>query len=333
MRPVEAGAGVVNLDDPVTTHLRRDVSVLKAEAQVAVALAALRGTILPERIVYFYVEDEAGRLAGVVPTRRLLAADTETRVAEVMLRRLVTLPETATLRDAAEAFLRHRLLALPVVNDEGRLLGTIEISLFSEDFVALDRVAGVDDLFQVIGVHVARHEQRSPLASFRRRFPWLLANIAGGLVCAALIARHEELLEVAIVLALFMPVVLALAESVSIQSMTLTLQGLHSGVPAAGALTATIGRELLTSLLLGAASGGVIACVVWLWRGRSSEALVVGAAIALAMVTACLLGVALPTAVRAAHLDPKLAAGPFVLALADVAALAFYFGLGARFLE
>ena len=91
-------------------------------------------------------------------------------------------------------------------------------------------------------------------------------------------------------------------------------------------------RELATAVLLGAACGGLVALVVRLWRGDSAAALVIGGTILLAMVTACVLGVLLPTAVRALRLDPKLAAGPLVLALADVLALLFYFSLGVRLL-
>jgi magnesium transporter len=322
----------VNLGDPVRAHARADVRALPAGSTVAAALAALRGTVLPEKIVYFYVEDADGRLAGVVPTRRLLAAELDAPLASIMVDRLVTLSSTATVREAVEAFLEHRLLALPVVDPEGRLLGVLDISLFSDEVVSLDERAAIDDVFQVIGVHAARARQGTPWAAFSARFPWLLANIAGGLVCAALVARFERFLDVALVLALFMPVVLALAESVSIQSMTLTLHALHAGVPTPAVLVRSVGRELATAVLLGAACGGLVALVVLSWRRDLPAAAVIGGTILLAMATACALGVVLPTLVRAVRLDPKLAAGPVVLALADVAALLFYFSLGVRLL-
>jgi magnesium transporter len=322
----------VNLGDPVTAHAHRDVHALPADGTVGSVLEALRGRVLPEKIVYFYVADAAGRLVGVVPTRRLLSADPGATLASIMVDRVVSLPATATLRDAVEALLQRRLLALPVVDGEGRLAGVLDVSVFSDEVIALDERTAIDDVFQVIGVHAARARPRRPLSAFRDRFPWLLANIAGGLACAALVARYERFLDLALVLALFMPVVLALAESVSIQSMTLTLQALHAGVPAPAALARAVGREIATALLLGAASGGLVALVVVLWRGDPAAAAVIGGTILLAMVTACVLGVVLPTLVRAVRLDPKLAAGPVVLALADVAALVFYFSLGTRLL-
>ena len=322
----------MNLGEPVTAHARRDAVTLRESASVGESLQALRARVLPEKIVYFYVEAADGRLVGVVPTRRLLAADAEATIGSIMVGRVVTLPATATLRDATEAFLKHRLLALPVVDGNGCLAGVLDISLFSDEVIALEERAAIDDVFQVIGVHAARGRRLGPWAAFRVRFPWLLANVAGGLACAALVARYERFLDVALVLALFMPVVLALAESVSIQSMTLTLQALHAGVPRPAVVARAVARELATALLLGAACGGLVGLVVRLWRGDAAAALVIGGTILLAMVTACVLGVLLPTAVRALRLDPRLAAGPLVLALADVLALLFYFSLGMRLL-
>ena len=322
----------MDLDQPVIDHLRRDVRPLRAEATVGDALASLRGALLPERIVYLYVEDVAGRLVGVVPTRRLLAAGLHERVAAIMVRDPLALAEGSSLGDASEALLARRLLALPVVDDGGRIIGTIDADVFSEEALSLAHRAGIDDIFQVIGVHLARARRPGAWGAFRERFPWLLANIGGGLACAALVARYEAFLDLALVLALFMPVVLALAESVSIQSMTLTLHALHAGPPSPARLGRDLARELATALLLGAACGAVVGSVVWLWRRDPPAALVIGLTILLGVITACALGVLLPTAVRALRLDPKLAAGPVTLALADVLALLFYFALGTRLL-
>ena len=204
----------MDLGQPVTAHARRDAVALRESASVGESLQALRGRVLPEKIVYFYVEDAEGRLIGVVPTRRLLAADAEATIGSIMVDRVVTLPATATLRDATEAFLKHRLLALPVTDAAGRLAGVLDITLFSDAVVALEERPAIDDVFQVIGVHAARGRQLGPWAAFRVRFPWLLANVAGGLACAALVARYERFLDVALVLAQLAagPLVLALAD-------------------------------------------------------------------------------------------------------------------------
>jgi len=135
------------------------------------------------------------------------------------------------------------------------------------------------------------------------------------------------------VLALFIPVVLALAESVSIQSLTLTLQRLHAPASMRPRFMAALLKEMVTAALLGLACGATVGFVAWVWKGGAPVALAIGSVIWVSMVSACALGVALPTALRAARRDPKVAAGPIVLASADLVTLLFYFNLSGLLLS
>jgi magnesium transporter len=189
-----------------------------------------------------------------------------------------------------------------------------------------------EDAFQLIGVQIQAARERSPWLGFRSRFPWLICNIMGGIGCALLISRYEVFLESVIILALFIPVVLALSESVSIQSTTITLQSLHKGRITWSVLFRALRREFVIAGLLGLACGGLVALISFSWKGDGGVAIAVGSSIALAMVTSCLLGVALPMGVRAFRGDPRIASGPVVLAAADIATLLLYFTLSARML-
>ncbi len=320
--------GPDDLGDPIRAHLSRDFTTVRSDETTGEALAALRRGKLAEKIVYFYVTDAQGRLVGVLPTRRLLMSPPDTTIASIMVSKVLALPDSATVADACEMFILHKLLALPVVDHEKRPIGVVNVDLFTDEVFDMAERRSVDDVFQVIGVRIAQGKKRpGPLAGFRSRFPWLLCNIAGGTACAVLTGHFEELLGSVIVLALFVPVVLALAESVSMQSMTITLHALHDEEVNARSVFRTLLRELATALLLAAGCGSVVAGVAWVWKRSATVALVVGSSIALSVVTACVLGVLLPTLVRALKGDPKIAAGPIVLATADLATLLFYFNL------
>lgn len=310
--------------DSVQLHMRSNFTTLSPDQTVAQALESLRSKDLAEKIVYFYVTDDNGRLMGVVPTRRLLMSPPEEKISFIMVRNMVTIPHSATVADACEFFVLHRFLAFPVVDDAKRLLGIIDVNLFTEGVFEVAETHSFDSIFQLIGVHAARGRRESSWTSFRRRFPWLLANIAGGLLCAAVAALYQGLLEVLVILSLFIPIVLALAESVSIQSMTLTIQGFQDRFhwPTFGK---AMGREFLTASLLGIFSGAIVAAVIWGWKGDVLVSIAIWVSIFLSMVTACLLGVFLPTLIHAFKGDPKIAAGPIVLALTDIATLLFYF--------
>jgi magnesium transporter len=151
-----------------------------------------------------------------------------------------------------------------------------------------------------------------------------------GLLCAVIAAQFEVLLDHIVILALFIPIVLALAESVSMQSATLTLQTLSDESVKPARIVKALWKEARTALLLGLSCAAVVSTVVILWRRDLSSALVIGGAISASMVVACLYGVLLPSLLRAFKADPRIASGPLVLASADVTTLVVYLGLGAR---
>src|SRR5262249_13402826 len=143
----------------------------------------------------------------------------------------ITLPAEATILDACEFFIQYRLLALPVVDGRGRLRGVVDMEVYTDEVTNLGEAVQRDDLFQMIGVHLADGRQGSPLFAFRHRFPWLGCNLAAGILAAFLSGVFEEELKSAVALAFFIPVVLNLAESVSSQSVSLSLQALRGQRP------------------------------------------------------------------------------------------------------
>ena len=206
-------------------------------------MADLRSRTIGEKIVYFYVNNPEGRLVGVVPTRRLLMSDPTTRIESIMVGHVVAVPSSATVLTACELLARHRLRALPVVDGDGKMLGVVDITMFTEELSDVAERHASEDAFQLIGIKIQSARERSPWIGFRYRFPWLLCNIVGGISCAFLIGRYEAFLDSVIVLALFIPVVLSLSESVSIQSTTITLQSLHQGCLNWGVLIRALRKE------------------------------------------------------------------------------------------
>lgn len=319
----------IDLHSSVLDHIQADVVRLRPEQTVADALDALRERGPGHEIVYIYVVDDEGRLSGVVPTRALLASRPERPLGEIAQSDVVAIPDWATVLVAAEYFVSQRFLAFPVVNASGELVGQVDVKVFTDEVVGHAK-RSFDDIFQIIGIHAT--EGRTVWLGFRDRFPWLLTNVTGGLLCAILVSRYEHMLDAAVVLAVFLPMVLALAESVSMQSATLTLHGLHSAGVTWGLLGPAMQRECGVASLLGLGCGGIVGLISWVWKGSGPVAVAVGGAIGLSMVTAALLGLLLPTLLHAAKLDPKIAAGPIVLAVADVCALLIYFNLSAYFI-
>lgn len=280
-----------------------------------------------DKIIYFYVAGENDRLVGVVPTRTLLMSRADQKLVDIMSRRVVAIPKTATVFDACEFFVLHKFFALPVVDEQRRVLGVVEISLVTEEVLEGSEPQELEDVFEILGFHLAETRNAGPLKGLRFRFPWLMATILSGTICALITGVFERTLEELLVLAFFLPLVFGLAESVSMQSMTLSIQSLRVNRPTLGWYLKAFWRESATATLLGLACGLVVFGVVWLWRGNPGAAGAIGFSVLLSFETACLLGLSVPSLLHALKLDPKIAAGPITLALTDIITLLFYFGV------
>ena len=277
--------------------------------------------------MYLYAVDPEDRLVGVVPIRRLLGGSMETRICEIMIRKLVTVPCEATMEQAGDVLLKHKLLAVPAITSDGKIAGVVDMNQFTEGSLSLGHKAQLDSMFQLMGLHLSLGRKASPWLMFKERFPWLLCNVASGILCAIVTAQYELLIQEIMVLAMFMTVVLALGESVSMQAMTITVQRLQLGSFSWKAVMDPLRREGLVSLMLAAGCGLIIGLTAFVWKGGGWVSFAMGFSLILSILSAGLLGVVIPSLIKAFRIDPKVAAGPVVLACADVCTLLFYFNM------
>jgi len=322
--PPGSGTSPEHLRRSVSEFLRPGPPPLLTEQNVGEALERIRCTGLEGRIFYFYVIDGEGRLSGVVPARKLLTEPLERKIGEVMVPRVLSLSEEATLLEACECFILHKFLAIPVVDGQKRLLGIIDVSLFTDEVMELSTGGNNDQLFQTIGIHVQEILHASPVKAFRVRFPWLAATVSGGVLCAVLAGAFEATLQQKVVLAVFMALVLGLGEAVAAQSLALTVQSLPSSRIRWRWLRGKLLREAVTAALLGFLAGGAVALMVGLfWRDLRS-ALSIGGSVIVSILVAALLGILVPVLLRMVRWDPKIAAGPITLAAADLFTVTCY---------
>jgi NhaA family Na+:H+ antiporter len=139
-----------HLHDAVTKHIHSDFTRISDDQTVAEAIESLRARPASERVMYLYVVDAENRLVGVVPTRRILLAQPGERIADLMIKRVVAIPADATVLDACEFFIEHRFLAFPVVDENGRMLGVVDVELYQEELIALGPVTPVKRLLKPI---------------------------------------------------------------------------------------------------------------------------------------------------------------------------------------
>ena len=276
-------------------------------------------------INYLYVVDETNRLIGVLPTRKLLHAPPEARVAEIMQPDPVSIPAGVSVLQAVQLFMEHKFLAYPVVDEAHRLVGVVDVTLFNRELLDVAKRRQIEDLFETLGVRIAKLGQASPLGAFRYRFPWLLATIASGSLCAVIADVYGETLQRSIIIAFFLTLVLGLAEGMSVQAMSVTIQGLHAEKLSWRSFWRNVAREGTAGLLLGVASGTLVTLIVGVWYRSLPPALVVGGSVAWCMTIANLLGLIVPTVLHSLKLNFRIAAGPLTLAVTDLMTLTSYF--------
>jgi Na+:H+ antiporter, NhaA family len=140
---VAGGPQSKTLEEPVTRRMRHDYAHVRPEQTVGEALAWLRQHPPGGRVVYFYVVDGDGVLRGVLPTRRLILAEPTSRVTDIMATKITAVPASATVLEACEFFIFYRLLAFPVVDEAGKLVGVVDIDLYTDELAHLEEIAPV----------------------------------------------------------------------------------------------------------------------------------------------------------------------------------------------
>jgi magnesium transporter len=318
-----------HLQDPIRSHLRADWTSFSENLTVDEVLQKLRHEGVGERVVYFYVTNEEGRLVGVVPTRRLLTSTGEKQLSDLMVRNLVMIPDTATVLDACEFFVMHKFLAFPVVDSDKRMIGIVDVQMFTDEVFDLAERERADAAFEALGFSVSQVRDAHPLRAFRFRFPWLIVTIVSGTASALLASLFVKTLTGSIVLAFFMTLVLGLGESVASQSITVTIQALRSVAPSRRWFLHALAREFATAMLLGLACGSCVVGIVIAWRGEIAPALVIGTGVFLSLIAASLFGLCVPALLHSLKLDPQIAAGPVSLACSDLCTVTVYLTLAA----
>jgi len=265
----------IDLNAAVGDVARNDPVRLLENETIAEALSRLRGEVVGERIVYFYITDTEGKLVGVVPTRRLILSGPSALAKEVMIHPVYSVNRKQRLGRALESLLQRRLLALPVVDDEGRLTGILDMPAFSES-LELERREVAEEAFQLVGIHIEEARNKGVWRVLGNRFPWLIMNIGSGLAAAFIANFFDDVLKAVVAIAFFIPLVLTLAESIAMQTVTMSLQ--RHQVDRTGVAV----REIWSGLALGLISGFVVGLLGFAWLQLFPLACVVAASIVIA---------------------------------------------------
>jgi magnesium transporter len=310
--------------ETVAQHLIRDVASARRDEPARAVLDRMRrGT--PDDVAAIYVSDDDGRLLGRVGLAALLGADDDQPIGDLMVEVGITVgPETGQ-EQAASLAVSHELVALPVVDGEGRLLGVVP----ARTLMAVLRAEHLEDLRRLAGVHreqvMAREAiEEAPLRRVRHRLPWLLVGLAGSALATVVMTRFEATLSSSLAVAFFVPGIVYLADAIGTQTEAAAVRGLslvHEPLPQ------LVWGELRTGMFMGFVLGALALPAVWLGFGDLSLAAAVGGALLAAGTVATTIGLLLPWAIGRMGRDPAYGSGPLATVIQDVLSIAIYLGI------
>ena len=305
---------------------------LPEETTAAEATARIRELADLEMVFYVYVIDAENKLKGVLSLRQLVATKPDTPLIDLMSSHVYTVHTDMPQEEVARAVARYNLLAIPVINSIGQLVGIVTI----DDVVDVIREENTEDMLKMAGTGSVDITSRSIFRNTRARLPWLLASFAGGLIAVYVIGIFESQLQTVAALAAFIPIIMGMGGNIGTQSSTIIVRSIAIGEVDIKDTWKVLWREFSTGALLGTAYGLLLGGFASLFPHFREYAwklpLVVALSIFLNMIIAATVGTLIPMFFKRIRIDPAVATGPFVTTAIDVFGIFTYFLLAKFFL-
>lgn len=305
------------------------VFALSEDMTAGEAITTLQGARDVEMVFYLYVVDIRRHLVGVISLRRLLLVPPTTPLKRIMTTDLTSVRTGTDQEEVARLVASYNLLAIPVVDDENKLVGVITV----DDVIDVIKDEATEDVYRLAGVAGDDRVFSTAAESLRKRVPWLQVNLVTAFIAASVVAIFEGNIKAVPALAVFMPVVAGMGGNAATQTLTVIVRGIALGELTWANSRKALFKEAAVGLGNGFACGVVGALVVWAWKGDPWLGAILGAAMIINMFVAATAGTLIPLALRALKVDPALASSVFITTLTDVFGFASWLGLGTLFLR
>ena len=275
-------------------------------------------------IYYIYVVDDDRRLKGVLPLKKMITHPSVSKIKHVMQTEPVSVHVDTPIDDVAIDFEKYDLVAMPVVDSIGRLVGQITV----DDVMDEVREQSERDYQLASGISSDVDADDSVFAQTKARLPWLLIGVIGGIVNSLILGGFEAQIAMVTALAIFIPLIGGTGGNVGVQASAIVVQGLANGRLDLKEAWKQIGRSVLIALL----NAVVISCVVFIYcfftqPGDYAVMMAVAVSLFAVVIFATVFGTLVPLTLEKLKINPALATGPFIQITNDVVGLLIYVGM------
>jgi magnesium transporter len=332
MRPKESGVveNLLEYDEQTAGRIMNPhVFALNEDMTVGEAITELQNARDVEMVFYLYVVDERRHLVGVVSLRRLLLVSPETPLKRIMTADLLSVRVDTDQEEVARLVASYNLLAIPVVDEENKLVGVITV----DDVIDVIKDEATEDIYRLAGVAGDERPFTPAAESLRKRLPWLGVNLVTAFMAASVVALFEGTISQITALAVFMPIVAGMGGNAATQTLTVIVRGIALGELSWSNSRKALMKEAVVGVGNGLVLGIVAAVVAWTTRGNPVLGLVLCAAMIINMFVAATAGTLVPLGLRAVNVDPALASSVFITTLTDVFGFFAFLGLATLFMS
>lgn len=298
-------------------------------AQQAIAFLRARDPNA-ESPYYLYVVDAQDRLVGVLGLRMLITSLPTVLVGDVMIRDIRTVQAGTDQEEVANLMTKYSLLALPVVDVDGKLVGVVR----SSDIAHVIEEEATEDIHRLS--NISSEGDLGPWSpvrtSVQRRLPWLYINLFTAFLAAWVVSQFEATIAQLAVLAVFQSIVAGQGGNAGTQTLAIMVRGLALGEIEIGDVGPALLREIGIGVLHGVAVGIAVGIGAWLWKGIPFLGVVIGLAMIGNMIAAGMAGTLVPLTLKSLKLDPALASAVLVTTVTDCVGFGLFLGLATAFL-
>ena len=305
------------------------VFALAEDMTAAEAITALQGSRDVEVVFYLYVIDARRHLVGVVSLRRLLLVAPDTPLKRIMTTDLISVRADMDQEEVARLVASYNLLAIPVVDEENKLVGVITV----DDVIDVIKDEATEDVYRLAGVSGDDRVFTPAKESLRKRLPWLLVNLATAFLAASVVGLFKSTIDKVVALAIYMPVVAGMGGNAATQTLTVIVRGIALGELTWSNTRKALFKEAAVGMGNGVACGSIGALVAWLFSSDPMLGGILAMAMIINMFVAATAGTLIPLMLRAMKIDPALASSVFITTLTDVFGFFSFLGLAQVFLR
>lgn len=308
-------------EDTAGGLMAKELVSINENLTVKQALGEMRDQAeLIDEIYYLYVVDDNNKFKGTVSLKSLLFSSTNQKIVNLLEEDMVSVKTDDNAEDVAKIMEKYDLVAVPVVDSIGRLVGRITI----DDVVDVIRESAEEDYQLMSGITNDVNFSDSVLKQTKSRIPWLLIGMAGGVLASYIIGLFDVEMAKYTSLALFLPLIAAMGGNAGVQSSAIVVQGLASG----DLDIHSTGKKLFKELRIGFCNGFICAALIFAYNYFFSDSFALTITVSVALLSviifATVLGTFIPLLLNKMKIDPAIATGPFITTFNDIMGLVIY---------